>query len=149
MERRDSLTALGDLRGFSNEESIHTAPIQLTLSANPPPPLPLDPPFFLLSSPSVYPVLRASLLSGGPFGSRLRRAQRRQNLFYAPERGRVRDLSSPPPPFLLLTFPFNPFIVESLFIKTKIQIFQELPSTRRVFANSRSPDSRDTDYQGD
>lgn len=91
----------GRFRGFSNEESIHTASIQLTLSANP------------LSAPSLSASLLPSFLSFFPprslihaaplvrkvvpSTSRLRRATSAKSLLRARERGHVRHLLSPTP----------------------------------------------------
>lgn len=120
----------GRSRGFSNEESIHTASIQLTLSANP------------LSAPSLSAILLPFFLSFFPLRSlihaaplvrkvvpstsRLRRATSAKSLLRARERGHVRHLLPPPPnPFFFsLRPPFNPFaktlslsLLESTFVR--------------------------------
>jgi len=95
------------IRGFSNEESIHTAPIQLTLSTNP---LCASVPHcahparssplssFLLSLFSISLFLFS--LSRESLRPLVWGEQRRRNLFYAFKRAGT----CPRPPSLLLTF---------------------------------------------
>lgn len=120
------------IRGFSNEESIHTAPIQLTLSANP---LHSSVPLCArparsspLSSFLLYPAVPLLSVRESPSGLSSAREQRRRNLFYAPERA---GTCPRPPPYFSPPFLRSPFQstyihtrTDSLFIKMKIRIFQ-------------------------
>lgn len=136
----------GRSRGFSNEESIHTAPIQLTLSANPLSAPSLPPrssflPFFLSSRLAFLfaPLLVALVRQVVPSTSRLRRATSAKSLLRARERGHVRHL--PLPRFFFPSFLrslFNPFsdslslsILNPYLLKTKIRIFQSRFHIRR------------------